>query len=187
MVFLPALVLFLLRLQQRQKSNTITCHNYKGIMQNPVPAFAALSDTNSTFSSVLHSKLWQFKVLVAIYKFTHQLTPTFTYCVPPPLSAGWWGVGGGWGVVPLTKFSKRWGLTGPQLLEGVAGKEAGWLFFRGEGVAIVTQRLILQCTVWFNYSALNSSYHESWIFSEEVAILFRKANNACFVAKNSIN
>ena len=48
---------------------------------------------------------------------------------PPPLSAG--------GVEPPTKFSKRGGggLTGPQLLEGVARKE-GVTFFRG--VAIFT-------------------------------------------------
>ena len=63
-------------------------------MQNPVPAFAALSDTNSTFSSVLHSKLWQFKVLVAMYKLTHQLTLTFTLCVPPPFLQGGGGGGG---------------------------------------------------------------------------------------------
>ena len=36
---------------------------------------------------------------------------------------------GGGGVKPPTKFSKRGGLTGPQLLEGVAGKE-GVTFFR---------------------------------------------------------
>ena len=33
-------------------------------------------------------------------------------------------------VEPPTKFSKRVGLTGPQLLEGVAGKEGGD-FFQG--------------------------------------------------------
>ena len=38
-------------------------------------------------------------------------------------------------VEPPTKFSKRGGLTGPQFLEGVAGKE-GVTFFKGEGVAI---------------------------------------------------
>ena len=42
-------------------------------------------------------------------------------CTPPPLSAG--------GVEPPTKFSKRGGLTGPQLLQGVAGK--GGDFFQG--------------------------------------------------------
>ena len=36
-----------------------------------------------------------------------------------PLSAG------GVGVEPPTKFSKRGGLTRPQFLEGVAGKEGG--------------------------------------------------------------
>ena len=35
-------------------------------------------------------------------------------------------------VEPPTKFSKRVGLTGPQLLEGVAGKEGGD-FFQGRG------------------------------------------------------
>ena len=44
---------------------------------------------------------------------------------PPPLSGG--------GVEPPTKFSKRWGMTWPQLLEGVGGKEEGY-FFRGWGV-----------------------------------------------------
>ena len=42
----------------------------------------------------------------------------------PHLSAG------GGGVETPTKFSKRGGLTGPQLLEGVAGKEGGD-FFQG--------------------------------------------------------
>ena len=41
---------------------------------------------------------------------------------------------GGERVEPPTKFSKRGlGLTGPQLLEGVAGKEGGD-FFQGEGL-----------------------------------------------------
>ena len=40
---------------------------------------------------------------------------------------------GGGGVEPQTKFSKRGGgLTGPQLLEGVAGKKGG-NFFSGRG------------------------------------------------------
>ena len=37
---------------------------------------------------------------------------------------------GGGGVGPPTKLSKRWSLKGPQLLEGVSGKE-GVTFFRG--------------------------------------------------------
>ena len=46
------------------------------------------------------------------------------------------GGGGRGGVEPPTKFKKKGGsLTGPQLLEGVAGKE-GMTFFRG--VAIFT-------------------------------------------------
>ena len=55
---------------------------------------------------------------------------------PLPLSAG---VGGGGGEPP-TKFPKREGLTGPHLLEGVAGKERESDFFQGGGggVAIVT-------------------------------------------------
>ena len=48
---------------------------------------------------------------------------------PPPLSAGR-------GVEPATKFSKRGCLTGPQLLEGVAGKEE--VTFFQAGVAIFT-------------------------------------------------
>ena len=51
-----------------------------------------------------------------------------SHSVHPPLSDGG-------RVEPPTKFSKRGGLTGPQLLEGVAGKEGGD-FFRG--VAIFT-------------------------------------------------
>ena len=38
-----------------------------------------------------------------------------------------------WGVEPPTKFSKRGGLTGPQLWEGVAGKEEV-TFFRGVAI-----------------------------------------------------
>ena len=44
----------------------------------------------------------------------------------PPLSAA--GGRGGGGLEPPTKFSKRGGLTGLQLLEGVAGKEGGDFF-----------------------------------------------------------
>ena len=47
---------------------------------------------------------------------------------PPPFCRG---------VVPPTKFSKRRGLTGPQLLEGVARKQ-GCDFFQEGGVAVVT-------------------------------------------------
>ena len=49
-------------------------------------------------------------------------------CTPSPFLLGWDG-----GVVePPTKFSKRGGgLTRPQLLQGVAGKEGGD-FFQGE-------------------------------------------------------
>ena len=46
------------------------------------------------------------------------------------------GGGGGGGVEPPTKFSERWFLTEPQLLQGVARKEGG-NFFQG-GVEIVT-------------------------------------------------
>ena len=53
---------------------------------------------------------------------------------PPPPGGG--GGGGGGGVEPPSKFSKREGLTGLQLLEGVAGKEGGD-FFSG-GVVIFT-------------------------------------------------
>ena len=47
---------------------------------------------------------------------------------PHPLSAE--GEGRDGGFEPPTKFSKTVGLTGPQLLEGVAGKEGGD-FFQG--------------------------------------------------------
>ena len=36
--------------------------------------------------------------------------------------------GGGGGVEPPTKFSKRGGLTGPQLLQGITEKEGGDFF-----------------------------------------------------------
>ena len=55
---------------------------------------------------------------------------------PLPFSRG--------GVEPPTKFSKRGGgLTGPQLLEGAAGKEGGDFFQGGGGggVTIVTQKI----------------------------------------------
>ena len=56
---------------------------------------------------------------------------TYIVCTPAPFCRRWGGV------EPPTKFSKRGGgLRGPQLLEGVAGKE-GVTFFRG-GVAIFT-------------------------------------------------
>ena len=45
---------------------------------------------------------------------------------PPPLSAG--------GVKPPTKFSKRGGLTGPQLLEGSCWERGGDFFQEGAGV-----------------------------------------------------
>ena len=57
----------------------------------------------------------------------------FNHSVHPPLS-----ISAG-GVEPSTKFSKRGSLTGPQLWEGVAGKEGG-NFFQG-GVAIFTKKL----------------------------------------------
>ena len=46
----------------------------------------------------------------------------------PPLSAG-----GGGRVEAPTKFSKRCDLTGPQLLEGVAGKKEVTFFSEGRG------------------------------------------------------
>ena len=47
-----------------------------------------------------------------------------SHSVHPPLS-------GGECIEPPTKFSKRGGLTGPQLLEGVAGKDGVTLFRDG--------------------------------------------------------
>ena len=49
-----------------------------------------------------------------------------SHSVHPPLS----DVGGG-GVEAPTNYSKRRGWTGPQLLEGVAGKEGTWLYLGG--------------------------------------------------------
>ena len=63
------------------------------------------------------------------------LSQSYIVCIPR-LSAG----GGGGGGLSLQPNLKKEGLTGPQLLEGVAGKEGGD-FFRGEGEgrgAIVT-------------------------------------------------
>ena len=57
-----------------------------------------------------------------VSQVANQLNSNVIVCTPP-LSAGR-------GVEPPTKFSKRGDLTGPQLLEGVAGKE-GVTFFRG--------------------------------------------------------
>ena len=54
----------------------------------------------------------------------------------PPLSAG----GGGGQLNLLPNFQKGGGLTGPQLWDGVAGKE-GVTFFRG--VAIFTKEINL--------------------------------------------
>ena len=54
-------------------------------------------------------------------------TQGFIVCTsPPPVLLGR-------GVEPPTKFSKRGSFTGPQPLEGVAGKEGGVTFFRGGG------------------------------------------------------
>ena len=47
---------------------------------------------------------------------------------------------GGGGVEPPTNFSKRWGLIGPQRLEGVAGKE-GVTFFKGDCNCHITKKL----------------------------------------------
>ena len=55
-------------------------------------------------------------------------TQGFIVCPPPPPPFLL-----GRGVEPPTKFSKRGSFTGPQLLEGVAGKEGGVTFFRGGG------------------------------------------------------
>ena len=55
------------------------------------------------------------------FKFYARKTDN-TKCARPPLSAG--------GVEPPTKYSKRGGLTRPQLSEEVAGKE-GDDFFQG--------------------------------------------------------
>ena len=65
---------------------------------------------------------------VAIFA-TSVVNIELTYCAPPPLSAG--------GLSLQLNFQKRGGgLAGPQLLEGVVGKEGGY-FFQG-GVAIFT-------------------------------------------------
>ena len=53
---------------------------------------------------------------------------------PPPLFFCWRGK-----VEPPTKFSKRGGLTGPQLLEGGCWKE-GVKFFKGGGGALFTKK-----------------------------------------------
>ena len=58
---------------------------------------------------------------------------TTQYWISPPL---------GWRVEPPTKFSKRGGLTGPQLLEGVCWEWGRWHFWgvwgRRGGLAIFT-------------------------------------------------
>ena len=59
------------------------------------------------------------------------------HSAPPPPPFCWSG-----GVVePPTKFSKRGGLTGPQHLEGFAGKEGGDFYQGGGGVAIFTKKI----------------------------------------------
>ena len=49
---------------------------------------------------------------------------------------------GGGGVEPLTKFSKRGGLAGPQLLEGGCWERGGY-FFQGGGLQLSYKKLIL--------------------------------------------
>ena len=62
-------------------------------------------------------------------------------CVLPPLSGGLLRWGGGGGVEPLTKFLKKGGLTGSQILERGAGKERrGVNFFRGEGLQVLLKK-----------------------------------------------
>ena len=46
----------------------------------------------------------------------------------------------GGGVEPPTQFSKRGGSTGPQFLEGVAGKEGGDFFQGGRGVQFLHKK-----------------------------------------------
>ena len=60
------------------------------------------------------------------YLCVQKTPPYFSVHPPAPLSAG-----GGGEVEPPTKYSKRGIWRGPQLLEGVAGKEWGD-FFQGE-------------------------------------------------------
>ena len=56
-----------------------------------------------------------------------------SHSVHGPLSTGGSGRwGGGGGVEPPTKFSKRGGLAGPQLLEGGCWERGGY-FFQGGG------------------------------------------------------
>ena len=73
-----------------------------------------------------------FQITVNNYYYDIQLY-ILTLSTCPPFCWGW----GGGGFEPPTKFSKRGGLTGPQLWEGVAGKE-GITFFKG--VAIFTKK-----------------------------------------------
>ena len=54
--------------------------------------------------------------------------PSFTSCAPPPFFQGEGEV------EPPTKFSKRAGLTGSQLLEGDCWERGGVTFFRGVAV-----------------------------------------------------
>ena len=66
--------------------------------------------------------------------FAHVVVAS-TLCAPPPLCAGRGRV------EPLTKFSKRGGLTGPQLLERGCW-ERGGDFFQGEGVKFLHKNKI---------------------------------------------
>ena len=52
----------------------------------------------------------------------------------------------------VTKFSKRGDFTGPQLIEGVAGKERGWHFSGREGgVQFSHKKQNLECLMTKNF------------------------------------
>ena len=65
-----------------------------------------------------------------------------SHSVHRPLSTGGSGRWGGGGVEPPTKFSKRGGLAGPQLLEGGCWERGGY-FFQGGGLQLSYKKLIL--------------------------------------------
>ena len=99
--------------------------------------------TLASFSSPLGGKTvrkqYVAQVSLASEPISHSVRlKSIIVCTPSPFLMR--GREGG-GVEPPTKFSKKKGrgcLTGPQLLEGVAGKEGGVTF--REGVGIFTQK-----------------------------------------------
>ena len=117
-------------------------HSFLGFQHGSSSSVKAIMPLLATLPLAIGFKFFWFLIALLLYPkskiFAYQTNfredvgksflsvDTYIVCTPAPFCRRW----GGGGVEPPTKFSKRGGgLRGPQLLEGVAGKE-GVTFFR---------------------------------------------------------